>query len=250
MNWKTAPPVSFSETGRRKSNQDCLYPLPDDASSVPGLFMVCDGMGGASNGEVASKLVCDSLAKWFAENPLQSVNEHIMKEAFVFMRQQFDEYTQFHPNALDMGSTLVLAKFYETGCAVAHCGDSRLYHFRNGSCLFKTFDHTPVNDLIRNGIISPEEALEQPRSSIISRAVQGSPHKFCLADVSQLTDIEVGDFIVLCSDGVWSCISTQDFAQLFAADGLLAEKMDTLKKLCEARSRDNYTAMVIPIVAV
>jgi protein phosphatase len=250
MKWRLANPICFSETGKRKNNQDSLYPTADAETIVDGLYMVCDGMGGASNGEVASKLACLCLSDWFASNPVAVVDEQQMNDAFTYMRHRFNEYVVYHPDAMDMGTTMVLAKVHEKGVSVAHCGDSRFYHFRQNSCLFKTFDHTPVNDLIRNGIIKQEDASMYPRSNAISRAIQASPHKFCVADVAHLTNIEPGDVLMLCSDGVWSCFTTKELIELFSSPMLLEEKAEIIKKICEANSKDNYTAILLNVLPI
>lgn len=248
MKWRLADPIYFSETGKRKNNQDSLYPTDEFTTRIDGLYMVCDGMGGASNGEVASKLACKCLSDWFSSNPAAAVEEQQMNDAFTYMRHRFNEHIVYHPDAMDMGTTLVLAKVHENGVSVAHCGDSRLYHFRQNSCLFKTFDHTPVNDLIRNGVITRQEANAYPRSNVISKAIQASPHKFCAPEVAQLTDIEPGDVLMLCSDGVWSCFTTKELIELFSSPMQLEEKSEIIKKICEANSKDNYTALLLNVL--
>ena len=244
---KIANALYFSEKGRRSNNEDCIFPFPGEPVIPENLFIVCDGVGGAEKGEVASHLACESMAKWFAHNAPKSVNEALVLEAFAFTRQQFDAYLNDHPEAQSMGTTLVLVHFNEDGCTVAHCGDSRLYHIRGNRILWKTMDHTPVNEMLRRGTITPEEARNSPRTSIISRAIQGRPHSVSHPETTILSDIQPEDCFLLCSDGVWECFSNNDLVSLLSASGSDEDKIQTIKTLCEADSRDNYSAWFIRI---
>jgi protein phosphatase len=151
------------------------------------------------------------------------------------------------PFAKGMGTTLVLLLFHNEGVTAAHCGDSRIYHFRNGRIIWRTMDHTPVNDLVRQGIITAEEALQRPKSNRITRAIQGYSVHRSLPDIQLISDILPGDIFFLCSDGVYETLSDNNLSQVFASENTLSQKMEIIKNACESHSGDNYSGYLIEI---
>jgi protein phosphatase len=133
---------------------------------------------------------------------------------------------------------------------VAHCGDSRVYHFRNGKINWRTTDHTPVNDLVRQGIITAEEALKRPKSNRITRAIQGYSVHRSLPDIHQIVDIAPGDIFFLCSDGVYETLSDNNLVQVFASENTMDQKMEIIKNTCKSHSGDNYSGYLIEIKSV
>ncbi len=242
-------PVFFSEKGIRENNEDSVYPDSGIFTGREDLFMVCDGVGGADRGEVASKLACTSFANYFSENEIGSTSDDVLK-AFDYVQTEFDGYLLKEPFAKGMGTTLVLMYVHSQGVTVAHCGDSRLYHFRNGQIIWRTIDHTPVNDLLRQGIITREEALQRPKSNRITRAIQGYSVHRSLPDIHIIGDIAPGDLFFLCSDGVYECISDNNLSQVMASSHPLPEKMHILKKSCQSHSGDNYSGYLIEVHSV
>lgn len=242
-------PVFFSEKGIRENNEDSVYPNSGIFTGREDLFMVCDGVGGAARGEVASKLACTAFADYFSENEIGPTADEVLK-AFDFVQFEFDNYLQKEPFAKGMGTTLVLLYFHTQGATVAHCGDSRLYHFRRGEIIWRTIDHTPVNDLLRQGIITREEALQRPKSNRITRAIQGYTVHRSLPEIQIINDIAPGDLFFLCSDGVYECISDNNLSQVMASGYSISEKMQILKNSCQTHSGDNFSAYLIGIKSV
>jgi serine/threonine protein phosphatase PrpC len=156
------------------------------------------------------------------------------------------EHLQEHPEASGMASTLTLASIREDGVYVAWVGDSRIYQFRNGHILFQSRDHSWVNEALDAGIITVEEAINHPKSNVITRAVQGA-HKPAAPQDALLTDIKKGDFFLLCSDGVLESWNNEELSELFAS-GLDCDALSReLASKCAGFSRDNYTAIVFQV---
>lgn len=242
-------PLFFSEKGNRENNEDSVYPNSGIFTGREDLFIVCDGVGGAARGEVASKMACNSFATYFSENQVGTSDTDFLK-AFDFVQGEFDTYLLKEPFAKGMGTTLVLMYFHKEGLTVAHCGDSRLYHFRNGTIIWRTTDHTPVNDLVRQGIITAEEALKRPKSNRITRAIQGYSVHRSLPDIHQISDLAQGDIFFMCSDGVYETLSDNNLTQVFASENTLNQKMEIIKNACESHSGDNYSGYLIEIKSV
>jgi len=240
-------PLYLNETGKRENNEDCIFPFPNQATENDTLFIVCDGVGGLAKGEIASKLACDSFAQYFENNNIVTSSETEILNAFAFVQQKFDEYITNQPTAKGMGTTLTLLHLHENGCTVAHCGDSRIYQIRKNQIIFKTIDHNATNDLLKQGIITPEEAAEQPKTNRITRAIQGNLVQRTKPDIQIISDIQTDDYFVLCSDGVYGCLADNELVEILTANQTENEKLETIKILCEANSNDNFSIYIIKI---
>ena len=236
---------SFCEKGRRGNNEDYIFEhLKHDEQQ--GLFIVCDGVGGVEKGEIASQLACKSFEQFFLENQTKEIDKKHLTDAFDRVQNNFDTYITANLDAKGMATTAVLAVLHSQGVAVLHCGDSRLYHFRNEKVLWKTEDHTVINELLRKGIITEEEANDSNKNKL-SRAIQGSAMSRVRPDISFLTDLQAGDYILLCSDGVWGCFADEELATILYAPQSKTEKCDIIKSLCQANSQDNFSMILLKI---
>ena len=238
------PPVGLCEKGRRANNEDAIYPTLDKRSVDEHLFLVCDGVGGAAKGDVASKLVCETVSSLFQKATLSDPS--FVGSVLKIVEDGFQEYTEDNPLATGMATTLTLLHFHGNGATVAHIGDSRIYHIRNGEILYRSEDHSFVQGLIKAGIISPEEARTHPRRNVITRAIQGSLNR-TTADTYILQDIKAGDYFFLCSDGILESLTDPELCALLISPITNTQKIAHIKKLCAAHCRDNYSCYLIEI---
>jgi len=239
-------PLFLNEKGKRENNEDSIFPQPGKGIEGDKLFIVCDGVGGAAKGEVASRLACDSLAAYFSKNKTHP-GEAVILEAFDYTQQQFDDYLQNEPLAKGMGTTLVMMLIHAHGLTVVHCGDSRFYHFRKNRIIWQTSDHNITNELVRQGVITAEEAATRPKTNRITRAIQGYTVQISKPDIHFVDNVEPGDLFFLCSDGVWEAFSDDGLTDIFSSSQNLNEKMEIVRQMCEANSKDNYSAWLIEV---
>lgn len=249
MEIRLNPPLFLNEKGKRENNEDSIFPMPGKVTAEDRLFIVCDGVGGAAKGEVASRLACDSLSAYFSKHQKQA-DEAAILEAFDFTQNQFDDYLLKQPAAKGMGTTLVMMLVHELGLTVAHCGDSRFYHFRKNRIIWQTLDHNITNELVRQGVITAEEAASRPKTNRITRAIQGHTVQKTKPDIHFISDIEEGDLFFLCSDGILEAVSDADLTDILSSAQTLNEKMEIIHQICEANSRDNFSAYLIEVDAV
>lgn len=243
-------PCAVSEKGGRANNEDCVYPSSECVDSNQRLFLVCDGVGGAARGEVASALACDAMQTFFdtfLDHTEPSTD--FIQRAVHYSETHFDTYLQAHPEAAGMATTLALAYVGKERLTLAHIGDSRIYYLRNGRVLYRSEDHSVVNSLVRLGRITPEEAHTHPQRHQILRAIQGS-HRSTEADVIEWDDIQPGDWLFLCSDGVLEQLDESLLSQLFVSSNSPAEIKEQILELCAGKTRDNYSFYLIPIQKV
>ena len=249
MNITIGRPFAICEKGRRKNNEDSIYPLSELADPNQRLFMVCDGVGGAEKGEIASSLACESIRTFFATFIEGDPSEDFIQKAVQYTETRFDEYVADHPEAKGMATTLTLVYFGEAGVTVAHIGDSRVYQFRNGQPVFRTEDHSLVNLWVKAGMLTPDEALNHPKRNIITRAIQGTEFAVA-ADIIRLTDVQPDDYLFLCTDGVTESMTNDTLSQLFTANKTTEAIKDAIVEFCSEYSHDNYSFYILPVLNI
>lgn len=247
-----ALPLSFSQIGQRSINQDALYPGVGMATEDAQLFIVCDGMGGADKGEVASQLLCDAVVAYASamNNPVFDTVH--LQSAIDWAYDAYRDYLQQHPLVGRMGSTLALVQLHEYGTTVAHLGDSRVYQLRAGKIIFQTQDHRQVNDMVEAGIITATQAATHPWRNRLSRAVvlasaDNELSSRSVPDCVVLTDIQPGDYFFICTDGVLETIDDYTLAMLLASDTPDQAKLQALVAKCDEQTKDNYSGYLIGI---
>ena len=246
MNITIGKPWAVCEKGGRMNNEDSIFPLPETANSNQKLFLVCDGVGGAEKGEIASSLACESFQTFFSTFREGEPSADFINKAIRYTEARFDDYIAIHPEAKGMATTLTMTFVGSTGITLAHIGDSRIYHFRKGEILFQTEDHSLVNSLVKLGKITREEAACHSQRNVIIRAIQGTscPTE---ADVVLLNDIKAGDYLFMCSDGVLERIDNKDLACIFERSCGPEDIKNEIMSACSGKTRDNFSFYIIPI---
>ena len=186
-----------SDTGRRRRRNEDNYVV------APPLFAVADGMGGAQAGEVASQLAASALEAGDSE-ALEGTKrlDALIQEA---NRRIYDRAST-DPTASGMGTTMTVALVEGMTVAIGHVGDSRAYLVRGEQMEQLTEDHSLVNELLKSGKLSEEEAQIHPQRSVITRAVGTDPD----VDVDGFTiEAEEGDVFLICSDGLTDMVEDE-----------------------------------------
>ncbi|MDR0983003.1 MAG: protein phosphatase 2C domain-containing protein [Culturomica sp.] len=234
---------SFSEQGRRDNNEDAIATTEDGRC-----FIVCDGMGGHGHGEIASRTVADSMAFFFQNLP-GPANTQNMQPALEYAIEMLDKEDNFDDER-KMGTTAVLAVLTESAVLVGHVGDSRLYHIRpEEGLLFRTKDHSQVQQWIDAEILTEEEAAVHPKKNLITRCIQPHSSQPIVMEIDERTDLKSGDWFFLCTDGVTDALTDGQIVEIIANHGTAEEKVEQIKSLCAERSKDNYSGFLLEIKA-
>lgn len=234
--------VSFSHIGQRSKNEDAIYPKTNDKTT--NLYMVCDGVGGAARGEVASNLVIESISECISSSNYTKLRSKIIEDAVENAEIKLNSYLEDHPDSSGMATTVTVAYFSDTSALVAHIGDSRIYHFRNGKILFKSTDHSLVSELLRYKHITEEEALNHPRKNEITRAVVAG-RKGVKPEIKIIDDIEQGDVFLLCSDGVMESLTDAELIKMVGNN--INESANEIVDNCSINSKDNFSGILIKV---
>lgn len=234
----------------RERNEDSIALAPEF-----GLMVVADGMGGHNSGEVASGLAVEtilSFAKDFLGKGRNAVPEGADKTLSARARQLqhfiqsantvIYEKSRAFKKDQGMGTTVVAALADDRALTVAHVGDSRLYLLRNRRLERLTEDHSLVQDQVRHGLITQEQAEKSNLQNILTRALgTESAVKVDTADHPVLP----GDVFMLCSDGLTKMVTEDEMAKVLAEDKPAVEAVDTLIRMANAAGGvDNVTVAV------
>jgi serine/threonine protein phosphatase PrpC len=217
--------IYYSKTDKgivRNQNEDFLY-APEGSD---GFFaVVADGMGGHRAGEVASRLVVDTIKKALKNADPQSIIKQDLCAILIEANKNVWDKANSDLMLKGMGSTATVAVFRNSEAIIGHIGDSRAYLYRDANLSQITKDHSYVQMLVDNGFITKKEALRHPNRNVITRAV-GTDES---VEVDTFTvPLKKGDVILLCSDGLSSTVPDSEIESILkrgipaAADELVA----------------------------
>jgi PPM family protein phosphatase len=233
---RVAQQYAATDTGRqRRANEDALL------SRSP-LFVVADGMGGAQAGEVASQLAVEAFKGGLDDPPApEEALARLAHEA----NTRIHERSHSHTEQAGMGTTLTALYVGPEEVAIAHVGDSRAYCWRDGELIRLTEDHSLVDELLRQGRLTPQEAEEHPQRSVITRAL--GPELDVEVDTRSFR-ARAGDVYLLCSDGLTTMVSEDDLAAVLREHSDLRAAGEALIAAAnQAGGRDNITVVLLRV---
>lgn len=252
MKFKLHTPLYIYEIGNRPNQEDALYPINADSNNR--VFVLCDGMGGHQNGEVASQTVSQELGEWLTINTKSDepfTDEQISK-ALEYAYSKLDEHLV--EGEKQMGTTLTLLYLHRHGVTAAHIGDSRIYHIRpqenpQKGILYQSRDHSLVFDLLLAEEITYEEMATYPQKNVITRAMTPGKNNRMRPDIFHITDIEPDDWFYMCSDGMMEQMTSEELASILSSDITDEAKREQLVN-ATVNNQDNHTAWLIHIEEV
>ena len=230
---------SLSEQGRRPNNEDVVFTRFDPR--YPLIAAVSDGMGGHAAGEVASRISIEALDMWTRE--LVDAPQNVLVDAFFNANAQVISAAEQERQYRGMGATMVAAIFYHDHFITANIGDSRLYLVSEGEMRQVTFDHSYVQELVRRGFLTAEEARSHPRKNVITRCI-GTESSF-EPDVFY-TRWNPKDLVLLCSDGLCDVLTEADMLDLIRQEpdlDALCQKL--FETAYERGSSDNISLVLV-----
>lgn len=244
-------PYSFRQLGKRVNQEDCRFPDADMPLHYAPFFLVCDGVGGCEKGGVASRLVCKAFAETLADVKWDDAFtidkfKKALDNAFYRVEKASKDYGN------NMATTLAFVCFHKEGCLAAHIGDSRIYHIRpNAGIMYRSDDHSLVNALVHSGYLTPDEAISHPDRNIITRSIgtRDDSEERARTTVMEISDLEVGDYFILCSDGVLEHLQDNVLVNILSDDTADSQKIKTIASICQ-KSNDNNTCYLIPIQGI
>lgn len=218
----------------RKNNEDALKVVDDSA------FIVADGMGGAAAGEIASSMLVDITANFLEAVP-KPWREEILTKAIKKSNAAIIRAAAQNPNYKGMGTTATILHIYDGRGYFGHVGDSRLYLLRKNNFAQLTDDHSYVEDLVRRGELTPDEARNHPLKNLLTQVVG------VIEDIEVDTasfSVESGDIFLLCTDGLTNMIDDEKIAEILKAENPADELISVA---LDNGGLDNVSAIVVEL---
>jgi protein phosphatase len=244
---------AITDVGRkRKGNEDSVHVNPEQ-----NLFVVADGMGGHAAGEVASKVAAESINEFvcltsgdeeitwpFGLDENISYDGNRLKTAVRYANRKVLEATKEKSEYEGMATTVAAVLVDGDTANLAHVGDSRVYLLRGEEITQLTSDHSWVNEQIQSGVISADQARSHPLRNVVTRALGGKPD---LQVDMQFHQVQPGDLLLLCSDGLTTMVSDQEIARVVAAaEGDIEKAARGLVAAANAQGgEDNITVLLL-----
>ncbi|MFK4083393.1 PP2C family protein-serine/threonine phosphatase [Kribbella sp. NPDC020789] len=231
--------AALSDVGRvRRNNEDSAY-------AGPHLLLLADGMGGAAAGEVASAAAVQVIRRLDTAGIGGEDMIEALAGAVHRANERLSELVEEDPEREGMGSTVTALMFDGQQLGLAHLGDSRAYRMRDGLLYQLSHDHTFVQSLVDEGRISQEEAFTHPHRNLILRVLDGRPDSD--PDL-QILDVQAGDRLMLCSDGLPDYVAPEVIAASMADGTPDSVVVELITHALEAGSNDNITCVVADVV--
>jgi protein phosphatase len=232
--------AASTNVGRKRRLNEDRYALAPDL----GLYLVADGMGGHTAGQVASELAAEAALR--AVRTLQGASASLaekLRYAVISANREIYQTGRARPELAGMGTTLVALLAGEGRAALAHVGDSRAYRVRGGRIRQLTDDHSVVGELLRRREISADAARDHPHRHVLTRALGVRPA--VEPDLAELSP-EPGDVFLLCSDGLTLHVEDDEIALTVAREPDPEACVERLVELANARGgEDNITVLVL-----
>lgn len=235
----TLEAAALTHVGKVRTGNEDAYGHCLDA----GVFAVCDGMGGAAAGEIASRIAIDTLIERLCAVTSQEDRRKALEESIDAANRLVYAQAARHDSLRGMGTTLVAVAIQNGHALIGHVGDSRCYLFRSGRLTRETNDHSLVDEQVRLGHMTREDAERSPLRNVITRAI--GTQQSVEAEIADLP-LEPGDMLLLCSDGLTREVPEDRIAEILAQSGTVD---DLCRRLIDAAndagSHDNVTAILV-----
>lgn len=210
---------------------------------IPACFVIADGMGGHKCGEVASKQAVDSVCNLLLKAEWEKINiSEMLSDIIVKVNDEIYNFSLLDEATQGMGTTLIITVLKNRKLYIGHVGDSRVYIVREDSIEKVTWDHSFIEELVKNGSITRDEAVNHPKRNLITRAVG---YELGLQVDTYEIDLKDNDIILLCTDGLTNMLTEEEILDIIKNNEEPQDACDTLiQKANNNGGEDNTTVIV------
>lgn len=242
--------ISFgakTDVGRVRENNEDKYEFylseaEEDLAARGHIFVVCDGMGGHEAGQIASEQSCKRFIQTYLQHP--SVDASVAaRDAVLAANRAVQDVARANPKWSGMGCTLTAMMVIQDKVVFGHVGDSRAYRLRAGELVQLTNDHTYIEEAVKSGLLTREQAENHPYKHMVTRAIGIDG----MLDVDVIADeLQSGDVYLLCSDGLTNHVGDEEIAKLLSEAPSKA-CWDLVQAAMDDGGSDNTTVVIVRI---
>jgi protein phosphatase len=229
----------------RETNEDycnVITGYPD----IPATFVIADGMGGHNSGEVASKMAVETVSDFIIKSPELFKDEKLISESIITSMLKANEKVFLEASEQEsnhgMGTTMTIAAIYGEKLYLGHVGDSRAFLIRDNEIEKLTIDHTYIEELVKNGTITREQAINHPKRNVLTRAIGCEPN---IAVDSYVYTIRKNDVVLLCTDGLTNMIQEREIAEVIGKNSDPEKICSELVSIANDRGGDDNITVVV-----
>lgn len=240
-----------TDLGRVRENNEDKYEfyVPEDGrvlASRGKVYLVCDGMGGAAAGQIASEIAAKTFIDVYLHHPSEDPKV-AMQSAVTAANRYVNDVGRAVPARRGMGTTLSAVIVLQDRLYTIQVGDSRIYRLRQGELLLMTNDHTWVDEQIRAGVLTKEEAETHPYRHVITRAI--GTEGIVMADIEE-HDLKAGDTYLICSDGLTNHVSDEELAQTMSSGAPSEIAWKLVGQALQGGGSDNCTVLLARVDSI
>ncbi|HIV86836.1 MAG TPA: Stp1/IreP family PP2C-type Ser/Thr phosphatase [Candidatus Pygmaiobacter gallistercoris] len=237
--------VGRTDIGKRRSENQDNYRAGRQADDTV-WAVVCDGMGGARGGAVASGIAVSVMEEELSQKLVPELGQdqirRLLEQAVEHANGEIFDLACADPTKRGMGTTLVAMVVKRGTAQIIHAGDSRAYLYRAGKLIRLTRDHSMVQEMVEKGSLTPQEAEVHPNKNLITRAVGVNPK--LRAEYSECT-AEQGDTFLLCSDGLTNFTTEEELCEILGQEDFFTSADKMVQAALETGGQDNITAVLL-----
>lgn len=238
-----------SDKGKKREKNEDSYNILAGYPGIPATFIIADGMGGHNYGEIASRMAVDYLSSLILQYPSIFIKEDGIQPAICDLIQKANSEIYLEASESEeysgMGTTLTIGTVANKKLYIEHVGDSRFYLFRDGGLSQLTTDHSYVEELLKSGSITRQEALSHPKRNVLTRALGCMETIEIDSIVYNLTD---NDLFLLCTDGLTNLLSDDEIIEIIGNGNDLEYMCNELvQKANDKGGNDNITVILFKI---
>ena len=228
----------------RENNEDSFFVSNKPVGKLQNLYIVADGMGGHNAGEVASAAAIEHFCAYIQENVYNNqYTEELLAGAALHANNKVFDLSILDQTKKGMGTTLSVCCYDADNLYFAHIGDSRIYLFAGGTLTQLTADHTVVEEMVKSGQLTEEEAQQNPSRHMLTRAL-GT--EYGVAADAGYTPLHEGDLVLLCSDGLTNMLDDEALAAVLRGEETVENKAEQLVAQALANGgMDNVTVILL-----
>lgn len=234
-----------SDLGKARDKNEDSYSIPNSDDELK-IYLLADGMGGYKGGEIASKLAIESAKRYIESNFKDILHDRVNIEELIRSSMEYANMVVYEkskevPELAGMGTTIDVCLIYSNRIYIGHIGDSRVYRLRKDFFRKLTVDDSYVEQLVKEGNITKEEAYNHPKKNMLTKALG------CTAFVEPTVLVKgfmKGDILLMCTDGLTNMLKDDKICEIIKQNSEQASK-ELVKKANEQGGYDNITAVII-----